>query len=124
MKKLIIGLTLLASLSSFAKDISDLSGCVLSIQQEQNVRSHPNNGLFGTAGDVVFKANPEESYYVVSAGKSFYSLGMSVEFLRVISTDNINVGGYLTYKTGAYSEGLIDFKIDQCGAIYGLIEKD
>ena len=123
MKKILIGFTLLVSMSSFAKNIADLSGCVISIPLEQDVRSHPKNNLFGTAGKVVFKAYPEETYYVLSAGKSSYSLGLSVEYLRVISTDNINVGGYLSYKTGAYSEGLIDFNIERCGATYGLIEK-
>ena len=123
MKRLLMMLLLLSTTLSFAKDISDLSGCVLSISQEQNVRSHPNYGLFGTAGDVVFKATPEESYYVVSAGKSIYSLGKSVEYLKVVSTDDINIGGYLTYSTGAYSNGVVDFNIYKCGATYGLTEK-
>lgn len=123
MKKLILSITLLASLTSFAAEISDLKGCVISLPQVQNVREFPTRGLSGARGDVLFEASPEDSFYVVNAGLSAYSLGfLSVEYLRVISTEDITKGGYLTYKTNAYKDGIVDFKIDKCGATFGLVE--
>ncbi len=123
MKKLLFGLTFVASMSLYAAEFSSLKGCVISLPEAQSVRTSPTAGLFSQSGKDVFVAQQEDKFYIESVGKSYYGIEFSVAYyLKVISTDDITKKGYLTYTADSYSDGAIDVQVDKCGAKYGLIE--